>query len=82
MSAFLKAVDAADDLITGGDPGSHLNAAKVVRAVLLAIRDPDEGMLEAGGNQLWAYPATEGEDQIAAENTFTAMIDAILNESP
>lgn len=48
---------------------------RLARAVLLAVRDADDDMIEAGLNaphRLWEPPD--------AEDLFRAMIDAILNE--
>lgn len=59
VSSASKAVDAF-----------QIEAAKArVRAVLLALREPDEGMMEEGVKQC-------GD----VRDTFTAMIDSILSE--
>lgn len=64
------------------------HAADECRAALLAIREPDEAMLNAAENlesfKETGTPGTDGHVVIMAfpdhGEAFTAMIDAILNE--
>lgn len=58
-------------------------AFRQARAVLLAVREPDEGAVEsgweamAGDNYSWSW----SKDERPQTHAFTAMIDAILKES-
>jgi hypothetical protein len=61
----------------------EINLVLVARAVLTAMREPTEVMVEKGENAIWAVPyagqgSFAGDD--AARNSFTAMIDAALAE--
>lgn len=51
----------------------------IARAVLMAVREPDEAMKEAAEN-LWGDEIGVNYTQVDPEDFFTAMIDAILNE--
>lgn len=50
----------------------------VVDAILLAIREPSEKMVRAGGPQTHPDPCDDGHN--TAEAVWTAMIDAALGE--
>ena len=67
---FDKAVQAAIDT---DQVDGRLSANAVVRAVLEAIREPDDAMKIAG------LPFAEGWSALAAENAWQAVIDTILN---
>lgn len=67
----------------------------IVRAVLTAIREPDEAMTEAGGEQVLDTEVGAGQYASIADgrgsklmannqavNAWTAMIDALLSDSP
>lgn len=49
-------------------------ALSIARAVLMAVREPDDATVNAG--------SADGWDCNGPAETFTAMIDAILNETP
>lgn len=61
---------------------------RTARAALLAIREPDGAMLAAGRRSLDGPlsdpgpPPGQWTGERIASGTFTAMIDAILNEKP
>lgn len=73
-----------------GDYAADFDA--LARAAILALREPSEGMLDAGQNGVWdfspdyAYTGKDPEGKIensgegTARNIFNAMIDAILTE--
>lgn len=54
------------------------------RAVLQAIREPDEAMVEDGAMAIWDMEPCGpfDSDKWKAADAYTAMIDAILNEKP
>lgn len=58
-----------------GDMADHYT--KMARAVLMAVREPDEAMSTAGFHSLPGVGDPEREDSNAI---WTAMIDAILGE--
>lgn len=51
----------------------------IVRAILLALREPDEGMVEAGARKIYAPDDLDDLARQVAEEAFTAAIDSILN---
>lgn len=51
---------------------SHEKYRKQARAVLMSVREPEDAMNNAGSSDGW--------DCMGPSETFTAMIDAILNE--
>jgi hypothetical protein len=59
----------------------------MARAVLLALREPDEGMIDAGA--IWPNTPEDYEGETGpseglraeSKGVFTAMIDHILNET-
>ncbi len=57
------------------------DAADIVRAVLRAIREPSEAMVQAGGQLLMDDESPE-PPLLLAEAVLQAMIDAALNEQP
>jgi hypothetical protein len=71
---------------TGGplQESDWTSALPVVRAVLLAIREPDEPMIQVGQAKVGAYDLDRawGSGELRrhqASKSFTGMIDAILN---
>lgn len=66
---------------------SNMGDEDVVRAVLLAIREPDEAVVKACAECVWDEsgrwsftPSLTERDE--ARNAFTTMIDTILGEKP
>ena len=64
----VEMIDAAPSAIRA------LQAKRVVRAVLMAVREPNDAMIEAG------YDSQSCSEEPLPRPTFTAMIDAILAE--
>lgn len=58
---------------------SEDEAEVCVRAALLAMREPDEAMIDAGEQE---QGDCMGYERKAAVSTFTTMIDTILGEKP
>lgn len=88
MSIERLARAAREASVKAGRPkGSHLSsqpvseqfAADIVRAILLALREPDEGMVEAGARKIYAPDDLDDLARQVAEEAFTAAIDSILN---
>lgn len=68
------AIDDGDFFVLDG----RVDCAACVRAVLLAIRTPDDGM-DVAGMEAFSKPEILNWDKLSA--TYTAMIDHILGES-
>lgn len=85
QSVFERAVEAAADALveTSGGFGPDDNrviSSAIVRAVLMAVREADEGMIEAGREEVFkdrmGTPRRPKAD--VAIDVYRAMIDAIL----
>ena len=78
MTALEKAIDAVRET-KGGDPA--MNEA-IARAVLMAVREPgiDVGLMGAEQVNIQMRGSVKA-DYCAAQDAFTAMVDAILNEA-
>lgn len=74
MSALDRATEAV--LWTATDHIGGAEARAIARAVLVAVRDPDEAIVDVGHED---SPYVDWHD---VSDIFTAMIDAILNETP
>lgn len=61
-----------------GDPARFYNV--IARAVLTAMREPTEAMIQAGAEKLPSVVDTMGEADEAASDAWRAMIDAALEE--
>ena len=61
-------------------PGVGAMYRRQVRAVLEAVREPDEAMLDAGGNSDGTLPINEGECKVFPAVIWRAMIDAMLRD--
>lgn len=85
-----RAAADADAKLSNG-PSLYANCPAVydaiARAVLLAIREPDDKAVMAGAECVWDEPGRWSQtppqsEQDEARNAFTAMIDAVLGEKP
>lgn len=68
----------------GREMPEHI-AIELARAVLLAVREPDEAVTEAGWSanpNINDKPLWKNTVDVQASARFTAMIDAILQEKP
>lgn len=70
-------VECFDDI----EPEAQEIAIETVKAVILAIREPSEGMVIAGGQLLMDDDSPE-PPLLLAEAVLQAMIDAALSEQP
>lgn len=78
-----RAIAAADakngatgDALYANNPALY---QRLARAVLMAVREPDEAVADAGEME---HERQGWNDGTRAGQVFTAMIDAILNEGP
>lgn len=62
------------------EPGKYLFREEV-RAVLEAIREPDEAMLDAGGHSDGTLPISEYECKVFPAVIWRAMIDELLRDA-
>lgn len=74
MSKLAQAVDAVLARVPHGYGMTRFEAMEYVRAALIAVRTPDEGMVEA----CFAHKTPVGI--VDVRTGFTAMIDYLLNE--
>ena len=56
----------------------RMMAERCVRAVLLAIREPSEAMVEVGGEKV--FSGSRSAAQVGVKNAWQAMIDVALGE--
>lgn len=73
-----RAARAVQDILSAEDCHSAPEAETIARAVLMAVRIPDNDMVEAG---IAAWPFEHDAPFTAAYRMHTAMIDAILGEN-
>ncbi len=82
MGMIERAAKALDDVYDISPRGELINHEACIRAVLAAIREPSEGMKDAGSEAMLEHGVDIFLDSRETVAMWQAMIDAALGETP